>query len=611
MNWLRPLTPILALAAVAWLSGGAGSCSMQAAPQLIQVREVVPTDVELGDRIAIVGEGFPAGKQARVTFRGELHRPGERPTRDAEIVVQGAVVGPEQVEVGFGESIQALFCGPGDRSAHTTFEGEVEVAFAAAAVGAPPVAGALRQVVLDVRPSARDREFDPEGERVLGFVGLKVALDARRGIGLAVDAVLPGSRAEASGIVAGDILATFDGLRVDSVGDLVPAPGEREAIVGIRHAGGAAVAPHTLSVDGFRQPPAAELLGSALLVMGALAIALLFGAPARPSLASAIQRVVGRMRGGGVFTSALGEVLPPAAAPGLIDLAACMLLAAMPFGQYLVAAHLDVGLIFVAGATALAVVAFVAGGSALGGMRAAAHVAWQHVPAAVALASVVLTTGSLRVHEIERAQGGWPWDWLAFRSPAALVALALLLACALVEPDASTPPRGLSAFMEDAAATRPPGVPGARRTPWLNAACRAHRIVIAGLASALFLGGWSLPGLSPVQEDARPLLELVGAAWLLAKTGAIVLALAWARRALPRRLLAERTRATALRLLPLSVLALAATAVWTWWSPGRSAQLLVSGSLVMLGGFVALALAQRLRHGELAAGADGHLSSFL
>ncbi len=607
MNWLRPLTPIVALAAVAWLSGGAGSCSMQAAPQLIQVREVVPTDVEIGDRIAIVGEGFPAGKQARVTFRGALHRPGERPTRDAEIVVPGAVVGPEQVEVAFGESTQALFCGPGDRSAHTTFEGEVEVAFAAAAVGAPPVAGALRQVVLDVRPSARDREFDPEGQRVLTFVGLRVALDARRGIGLPVDAVLPGSRAEASGIAAGDILATFDGLRIDSVGDLVPAPGEREAIVGIRHAGALAVAPHTLSVDGFRQPPAAELLGSALLVVGALALALLFGAPPRPSVASALQRVIGRMRGGRIFASALREVLPPVAVPGLIDLAACMLLAAMPFGQYLVAAHLDVGLIFVAGATALAVVAFVAGGSAWGGMRAAAHVAWQHVPAAVALVSVVLTTGSLRVHEIERAQGGWPWDWLAFRSPAALVALALLLACALVDPDVAIAPPGLAAYVDDPTESRP----GADRTPWLNAACRAHRIVIAGLASALFLGGWSLPGLSPVQQDARPVLELVGAGWLLAKAGAIVLALAWARRVLPRRLLAERTRATALRLLPLSVLALVATAAWTWWSPGRAAQLLVSGSLVMLGGFVGLALAQRLRHGQLAPGADGHLSPFI
>ena len=542
MNWLRPLTPVVLLAAIVWLSAGAGSCAQTPMAQLIEVREVSPSDVELGDRITIVGEGFPAGRPARVTFRGDLERPGERPVHRAEVVVQGTVVGPEQLEIPFGEAAQALFCGGGDRAAHTTFEGEVEVAFAAASMGAPPVAGTLRQVVLDVRPAAspRNAEADEQGRRLAAFAGLQLAGLARRGIGLPVEGVAAGSRAEAAGIAPGDVIATFDGLRVDSLGDLAPAPGEREAVVGVRRADSAGVTPRSLAVQGLQRPAAAELLASSLLLVGALAIVLLFGAPLRPSAATSLQRFIGRVRarvaavgvagsGASVATPwdstakalavlVVRDVLPPAGAAGIVDVVACALLTAMPFGQYLVAARLDVGLLFGVAATALALAAFTAAGSVWRGARAAAHVFWQHVPGAVAIGSVVLTTGSLRVQEIEHAQGGWPWDWLAFRSPAALVALLLLLGCALVDPCAPAPPHGVAKNLArnlEGALVAPPG------GPWLNAIGRAHRIVVAGLAGALFLGGWSLPGLSPAQQEGLPVLQAVGAACWLFKTAAL------------------------------------------------------------------------------------------
>jgi NADH-quinone oxidoreductase subunit H len=276
----------------------------------------------------------------------------------------------------------------------------------------------------------------------------------------------------------------------------------------------------------------------------------------------------------------------------------------MPFGQYLVASQLDVGLLFLAAATSLAMVALLGNGSAWRGVRAAAHVAWQHMPAAVAVVAVVATTGSLRVQEIERAQGGWPWDWLAFRSPGALVAFALLLACARIEPDAHDAPPGAAALVEDS-----PTAPA--RGAWLAAACRAHRLLVAGLAATLFLGGWLLPGLTAAQQDAQPVLELAGAAWLLAKTAGLVLLMAWSRAVLPRRRLVERTQATALWLAPVSVVALLAAAAWTWWSPARAAQLLVSGSLVAVVTLATGALVHRFRHGMLSSAGDGRVSPFL
>jgi len=620
MAFLRWLAPVLLALGVAWLVAGGGACGRESSPQLVQVLDMAPREVEVGEHVNLVGEGFPPGKAARVTFRGTLLRPGERPERGVEVVTTGAVIGPEHVELGFTEATQGLFCGAGDRAVHTTFEGDVEVAFAAAAPGAPPIAGVLRHVTLDVRPgsAASDTQGDREGERVLAWLGLKAAESPS---GLAVEAVSPGSRADLAGIAAGDVLVSFDGVRVGSPADVVPAPGERDAAVGVRRGGSATESVKTVAVDGFRRAPPAELLGAALIAIAALAIVFLFAAPVRPSLAAWLQRVVSRLRSRAgtpraarepawqravsSLSAAALDALPPAGAPAVVDVLACALLAAMPFGQYLVAAQLDVGLLFVAAATALATAALVAGKSLWSGLRAAAHVAWQHLPAAAAVASVVLTTGSLRIQEIEHAQGGWPWDWLAFRSPAALVAFVLLLACARIEPGATERVTGVASRIEEPTGKRD------SRGPWLEAACRAHRIVVAGLASALFLGGWVLPGLSPAAQDARPALELGGAAWLLAKTWGLVVLLAWSRTALPHRRLTDRSRRTAFALVPLSLAVLVATAAWTWWSPVGPAQLLVSGTLVGAVALAALALAHRVRHGLGASGGDGHLSPFL
>jgi NADH-quinone oxidoreductase subunit H len=626
MKWLQPLGPVAVALAVAWILGGAGSCADQASPQLVQVLDVAPREVELGDSIAVVGAGFPSGKTARVTFRGTLHRPGERPVTGAEVVAAGSVVGPERVEVSFGEANEALFCGAGDRAMHTTFDGDVEVAFAAALQGASPIAGVLSGVTLDVRPTASGSDFEQEreGERVARWLGLHVSTVTRGVSGLAVEGVDPRSRAEASGIAPGDVIVRFDGVRVASLGDLLPSPDGREAAVALRRPESSGEVERKVAVEGFRRTPPADLLGATLAILAALAAILLFGSPVGP-LAAAIHRAGclvasraslehgarGSVAAGlkGALSAAAREAFPAVGAPVLVDVAAGALLAVMPFGQYLVASQLDVGILFVAATAALVAAAVAAGGSVWHAVRAAVHVTCQHLPGAVAVATVVVTTGSLRVQEIERAQGGAPWDWLAFRSPCGLVALLLLVACGLIELDEGNLPTGIDALVDvgEAHLRRARGV-------WLAAAYRAHRLVIAGLACTLFLGGWRLPGMSPAEQDGRPALELAGAAWLLAKTWGVVLVLAWVRWATPRRFQAERTRAVALGLAPLSLGCLAGAAAWTWWSPTRATQVLVSGSLVALAALAAAALGGGIlralgRPDDLRG--DGQLSAFL
>lgn len=608
MKRLSGLLPVVLAIACCWLLSGAGGCLREASPQLVRVSDIAPREVEPGDRVAVVGEGFPPGREARVTFRGTLHRPGEKPETAAEIAVSGVVASAEQVEVAFTETMQAMFCRAGDRASHTTFEGDLEVAFAAATAGAAPVAGVLRHVVFDVRPSAApsDAEQQREGASLLAWVGLEATPVVS---GLAVAGVARGSRAEAAGLVPGDLLTSFDGVRVATPADVVPPTGEREATIVLRRAQGTSESTRTLAVDGFRRAPPADSVAAALIALSALALVLILGAPLRPALSASLQRVISRMRAGLVpaLRSAVREAMPPAGALALVDALAYALLAAMPFGQYLVAAQLDVGLLFVAAATALTVAALLSNGTAWRGVRAASHVALQHLPAALAVVAVVTTTGSMRMQEIARTQGGWPWDWLAFRSPGALVALALLVACSRIEPDGQdVPPTAVAALVES-----PPRPPAHARGPWLEAACRAHRLLVAGLASALFLGGWLLPGLTATEQAGSPGLQLAGALWLVGKTWGIVLLMTWSARALPGARVAERTRHATIWLVPVSLAALLATAAWTWWSPARAAQLLVSGSLVAFVALLAVALVHRVRHGLVSPLGDGRVSPFL
>jgi NADH-quinone oxidoreductase subunit H len=625
MKWLRALAPVAVALVFAWLVSGRASCGKPPALQLIQVLDVAPHDVEPGDRMAILGAGFPAGKPARVTFRGTLNRPGESPQANAEVAVWGVAVGPEQVEIAFDEPTEALFCGAADRATHTTFEGEMEVAFSAAVAASPPIAGVLTGVTLDVHPSALTGvDRDGEGDRVLAFLGLHAAA-AGGGVGLRVEGVEPASRAQAAGIVPGDVLATFDGVRVGSAGDVVPFAGEREATVGVRRAGSTNAFVRTVSVDGLRRAPPAELLGSALLIVAALAFVLVFYAPTPSGLATRVAQAASRTRSRlvagagrptspGALSEALSfvarEVVPPLGARALVDASAYAVLAVMPLGQYVVAARLDVGILFLAVAVSLAGAALVTGRStarqsAWEAVIGASQIAWQHVPAAVAVASVVLMTGSLRLQEIERAQGPWPWDWLAFRSPAALVSLVLLLSAGRLGSMPTGRPSRLAALLFDPAA--PLEDAGG---PYVRAVWRVHRIIMAGLATVLFLGGWALPGLSPAQQDARPGLELLGDLWFLAKTVALVLFLAWSRWALPVASRGAGARLSAMGVA-LGAAALGTTVAWTRWSPPRAEQLLISGSLVAVVALVVLAVAQRLRYGLTAPDSDRRLSPFL
>jgi len=601
---LRGVVAISFLLGLVWLVAGP-RWDTPGSLQLIRVGDFAPRDVEPGDRVAIVGEGFPAGKPARVTFRGVLHRPGALAQKGAEISVWGTVAAPDRVEVAFDDAAEALFCGAGDRATHTTFEGDLEVAFASALPGAPPIAGFLGGVTFDVRPgpNAEASEREREADRLLAFLGLHLAPQWRAD-GLRVDAVASESRAQAAGIATGDVLESFDGVRVRSPGDVLPAPGERDATLVLRRVSLPGPVVRTVCVGGFRPELPGEWVASALAILGALGVVLLFAAPTPTGVSKWLQFAIARARNrlasrrarrsmraaAAVCWADVGGDIIPVGLFAVVDAAACALIALLPFGQFRLAATLDVGILVAGSGSALVAATLVSGRSIGGGARRALHVAWQQALPLVAVAGVVLATGSLRLQEIAGAQGGWPWDWLVFQSPAAPIALVLLLSGARID-------FGAEGEIADG--------------PWLRAVLRAYRIVVSGLASVLFLGAWSIPGSSFAEQDGRPILQLLGAACLIAKTGLVVLGMAWSRWVLAPLPLSQRSRLTALWLFPAGLATFGLGALWSFWSPRAATQATLTGALLIAAVLGVAALAQRLRHGLLSPANEVRLSPFL
>src|SRR6185369_14771572 len=136
--------------------GWTGCVSAEAPPQLLNVLDFAPSEAEVGDRLEVIGSGFPEGKSAHVLFKGNLYRPGHKPIKGVEIDVETATSAADKIEMMFTEGLQTSFCGSGDAALHTTFKGDVIVSFPASTPGALPITGSVRQVQIDFRaPTAR------------------------------------------------------------------------------------------------------------------------------------------------------------------------------------------------------------------------------------------------------------------------------------------------------------------------------------------------------------------------------------------------------------------------------------------------------------------------
>jgi NADH-quinone oxidoreductase subunit H len=493
-------------------------------------------------------------------------------------------------------------------------------------------------VSLDVRtPSLQRALIDAharEGERALAFMGIHLQKTAPAPGGLLVESVAAGSRAEQGGILANDLLTSLDKVRITSLSDVVPAPGHAAVAFGLRRGTSATEITREVHIDGYRSAPPPELYAAAIVVGLAVVALLFFLAPTVGLLTWIERRVAARMQPSmgsapGLFAwfAALASAGPETGdrarstrlALVVVGVTLSATLVAMPFGQYAIAADLDVGALYVVALTSLVALALISGGASAGrysplrGLQAAARAVSYEIPGAIAVACIVMMSGSMRLQEIIRAQGGWPWEWFLFKTPVTCALFFLYFFTATLT-DGSRAPGGGGLAEAESEADSEAARPALSRSRFLLVAESASTFVVCAIAAALFAGGWQLPGLAAGAQEAHLGLQVLGGLVFLLKTWGLVLTALWARAAravLPRLRVGQQTAFCWKWLVPMALLAFGLSAAWVAWTPGRAAQTAI-GAFVFTAFCAGLArFAQRVRHSLSAAPGEVRLNPFL
>ena len=548
-----------------------GCSAPNAGPGLLQLTELSAREVGRGDKLEITGAGFPEGRVARLTFRGDVFRPGRLAAHDIEVSISAHTSTPHLLEATIPDELVSAFCGRDD-GAHATFRGDVTAAFAPRKSGAPPVAGSIQGVVLDIEPSHETEDNRAlavkEGERFAAFLGVGISAD---GTGpLRIQKLEPQGRGAEVGLAAGDVLEELSGVRLSELSDFVPPPRARTARIGLHRGGVSDGAVMAVDVAEFKPGTLSDLTPALALVGSALLALLLALSPLGRFSTWLALAISSRSRSRGTkphehwlaVARGMSGALPDDAAAYFGVGIASSLLALSALAVPLVARELDLPILLLAAGSALTVAGFLSqlrsGGrlSPAAGLKRALWVLLAQVPLTGALLVGVISAGSLRADDFASVQAGMPWRFLAFASP--IHFMALLLGIFALVPEATLASNASSSLPR----------PSAKRWPALPAVEWAHLVLNGGLLSVVLLGGFAVPWLSDLDRVSSPGRMAIGAVLLVVKTFGIVLVVAALRWALGR-VSVEQCRGAVLRVgLPAAVALPIAAKLWAIGAEG-------------------------------------------
>jgi NADH-quinone oxidoreductase subunit H len=208
-------------------------------------------------------------------------------------------------------------------------------------------------------------------------------------------------------------------------------------------------------------------------------------------------------------------------APVLSVAAGLLAYAALPFGPVFQIADLNIGLLFILGVSSMGIYGIVLGGwasnshySLLGALRSAAQLVSYETAAGLALVSGLLLGGSLSMKSIVEAQAT-RGVWFVFCVP---IGFFIYLVASIAETNRA--PFDLPEAESELVAGYMTEYSGFRWSLYFLAEY-ANMIVVAGIATTLFLGGWlrplaslhvPLPGTTVDILDTIPSLAFLGVA---------------------------------------------------------------------------------------------------
>ena len=198
----------------------------------------------------------------------------------------------------------------------------------------------------------------------------------------------------------------------------------------------------------------------------------------------------------------------------------CML--PLPWGPDMAMIPMNTGLVLILAFSGLGVLSLILAGwgsnnkwGLLGAARSVAQSVAYEVPLLLSVMAVAITAGSLDLFQISAQQGGWPWQWYGVKNP---LAFFIFLVCAVAETNRA--PFDLPEAESELTAGFHTEYSGMGFGVFFLAEY-ANMIIVAGVAAALFLGGWQGP-------------FLPGVLWFLVKIYCILFFIIWLRWTYPR-----------------------------------------------------------------------------
>jgi NADH-quinone oxidoreductase subunit H len=265
------------------------------------------------------------------------------------------------------------------------------------------------------------------------------------------------------------------------------------------------------------------------------------------------------------------------AAPYFVLVGFALTFVALPFGESLIAADLNVGIFYMVAVTALVVVGILIAGwssnskwALFGGMRSAAQVISYEIPAGLAIMVPVLMAGTLSMQGIIRAQGAWPWQWFVFTNPFATVAFVIFFISQLAEGNRT--PFDLPEAESELVAGYLSEYSSFRFALYFLVEF-GNLWVMAAVGVTLFFGGWQVPGTTAETfRSAFGAGPLPGAGWwalqlaslvvFVVKTFILLNVIVWIRWTLPRIRVDQMMTLCWKYLVPFAFVAFVATLLW-------------------------------------------------
>jgi len=182
-------------------------------------------------------------------------------------------------------------------------------------------------------------------------------------------------------------------------------------------------------------------------------------------------------------------------APVVCFVAAFLVYVVMPWGDGLIVADLNIGILYIMAVTTFTVISLVMAGwgsnnkyALLGGMRSAAQVVSYEVPMVASVLTIIVFVGSLSMVDIVKAQSGWIFNWFIFKVPFGPIAFVTYIIAATAE--ANRTPFDIPEAEQELVAGYNVEYSGMKFAMFFLAEF-VNLFTVSAIATTLFLGGWN------------------------------------------------------------------------------------------------------------------------